>query len=37
MIPKVVKFIANEMSLLGEYFVQQTIERSSIVDNDNSK
>ena len=31
-VPKVVKFIANEMSLLGDTFVQQTLEKSSVVD-----
>ncbi|TNV74030.1 hypothetical protein FGO68_gene14997 [Halteria grandinella] len=30
--PSVVKFLANEISLLGDIFLQQTIERSAMVD-----
>lgn len=36
-VPKVVRFLANEISLLGELFIKSTIERSSVVDEKNSK
>jgi hypothetical protein len=36
MVPLVVKFIANEMSLLGESFIRQTMEQHAVVDESDS-
>ena len=35
--PKAVQFLVNETSLLGDLFVTQTIERSAVVDESDSK
>lgn len=34
--PRVIKFMANELSLLGEHFMKQTIEQQSVVDENDS-
>ena len=35
--PKVVKYLANEMSLLGEDFLHNTIKKSAVMDENGSK
>lgn len=35
--PRVVKFMANEMSLLGEQFLKHTLEKNSAIDDKDSK
>ena len=35
--PRVIKFMANELSLLGESFLKHTIEQHSFVDEQDSK
>jgi len=35
LIPKVIRYLANEINLLGEYFVTHTLEMSSFVDDSN--